>query len=67
MLRVDYVLTQDSKAEEIIIQYTYDKRGNLLGDDNFQYIYDRFNHMVRAEDIHGNIQRNPVPPDRIRL
>ena len=58
--------TQDSKAEEIITQYTYDSQGNLLNDGSFQYTYDGFNRMVRAEDINGNIQRNRYDAEGLR-
>ena len=58
--------TQDSKAEEITTQYTYDRQGNLLNDGSFQYTYDGFNRMVRAEDIHGNIQRNRYDAEGLR-
>ena len=58
--------TEDSKAEEITTQYTYDRQGNLLNDGSFQYTYDGFNRMVRAEDIHGNIQRNRYDAEGLR-
>lgn len=54
------------RTEEVTTQYTYDKQGNLLSDGNFQYTYDGFNHMVKAEDVQGNIQKNRYDAEGLR-
>lgn len=49
-----------------VVDYVYDKQGNLLKDGNAEYSYDLFNRLEKAETFNGDVQKNRYDAEGLR-